>query len=471
MRVAVLAVCASAASLAAQATGDSGGAGARDTAVPLGRYAPVAALPGMGRPVDTAVVGARRRAVLASVGRGVVLVPAAHARDLERDYLQDNDFRQANTFFYLTGQETAGAWLVLSRRGGDTVDATLLVSPRNPAAERWTGLRLGPDSTAAALAGVRRALPLDSLDAVVGQALRRGGGPLHVPLDRTTEREPWVRVLLHESRFGGVFVGADTRNLRPVVDSLRMVKDADEIARLRRAVEITVEGHLAALRALRPGLWEYQLEAVIEGAFRWHGADRVGFPSIVGSGPNSTTLHYDVNRRQMLEGDLVVIDIGAEWGQYTADITRTLPVGGRFSARQRAVYELVLGAQQAAFEATRPGVTLAELHRIAVDYLRAHSGSLCGEHTCDRYCVHGLSHHLGMDVHDVAVPGRGRLEPGMVFTIEPGVYPPAERLGVRIEDDVLVTATGAEWLSARAPRSPEEIERVLKGLRSCPSCP
>ncbi|MGH9259492.1 MAG: aminopeptidase P N-terminal domain-containing protein, partial [Acidimicrobiales bacterium] len=412
--------------------------------------------------VDTAVFAARRRAVLAGVGRGVVLVPAAHARDLEREYLQDNDFRQSNTFFYLTGLETADAWLVLARRGADTVDATLLLPPRNPGAERWTGLRLGPDSSVAVIAGVRRVLPLDSLDAVVGLAVRRAGGPLHVPLDPTTEREPWVDALLHESRFGAADVGADVRNLRPVVDSLRMVKDADEVARLRRAIDITIEGHLAALHALRPGLWEYQLESVIEGAFRWHGADRVGFPSIVGSGPNSTTLHYDVNRRQMQDGELVVVDIGAEWGQYTADVTRTLPVSGRFTQRQRAIYELVLGAQQAAFAATRPGVTLGELHRIAADYLRAHSGSLCGEVTCDRYFVHGLSHHLGMDVHDVGVAGRGRLEPGMVFTIEPGVYLPAEDLGVRIEDDVLVTATGAEWLSGHAPRSPQEIERAMR---------
>jgi Xaa-Pro aminopeptidase len=298
---------------------------------------------------------------------------------------------------------------------------------------------------------------LDTLDGVLNAAWQRAGGPLYLPLDATTEAEPRVRDLVF-----GRPRPRDVRNLRPVTDSLRMVKDADELRRLRRAIAITVQGQVAALGVVSPGLWEYQLEAAIEETFRWQGADRVGFPSIIGSGPNSTTLHYDVNRRAMQEGELVVIDIGAEWGQYTADVTRTLPVSGRFTARQRAIYELVLGAQRAAFDATRPGRTLRELRQIAVAYMREHSGDLCGKQTCDTYFGHGLSHHIGMDIHDVAVPGREALEPGMVFTIEPGIYLPAEGFGVRIEDDVVVTAKGAEWLSAGAPRAVEDIERLMR---------
>jgi len=164
----------------------------------------------------------------------------------------------------------------------------------------------------------------------------------------------------------------------------------------------------------------------------------------------------------MQDGELVVIDIGAEWGQYTADVTRTLPVSGRFTARQRAIYELVLGAQRAAFDAARPGRTFRELRRVAVTYMRGHSRDLCGMKTCDAYFSHGLSHHIGMDIHDVWVPGRETLEPGMVFTIEPGIYLPDEGLGIRIEDDVVVTATGAEWLSADAPRAVEDIERLMR---------
>ena len=259
-----------------------------------------------------------------------------------------------------------------------------------------------------------------------------------------------------------VFSGADVRNVLPIVASMRAVKDADEIARLRRAVDISVAGHIAAMRAARPGMYEYELEAVLEDGFRRNGADRVGYPSIVGSGPNSTTLHYDVNRRRTQNGDLVVIDAAAEWGQYTADVTRTFPVNGKFTSRQKAIYDLVLGAQQAAFDSVRPGVTLRQLDAIARRYLREHSGTLCGDKTCDDREIfnHGLGHPIGMDVHDV---GFSRpFEPGTVITLEPGIYLRAEGLGVRIEDDVLVTTTGGEWLSAGAPRTTAAIERLMR---------
>ena len=188
----------------------------------------------------------------------------------------------------------------------------------------------------------------------------------------------------------------------------------------------------------------------------------MGFPSIVGSGPNGTTLHYDENRRQTRAGELVVMDVGAEFGYYSADVTRTIPISGRFDRRQRQLYELVLGAQQAAMDAVRPGTDLATLDRIAREYLRLHSGALCGGAPCDRYFVHGLSHWLGMNVHDVGSYTR-RLEPGMVFTIEPGLYIPADSLGIRIEDDILVTETGGEILSSGAPRTVAEIERADGG--------
>jgi Xaa-Pro aminopeptidase len=418
---------------------------------PLGAWTPLPELPGMGRPIDTASVAARRRTLLARIGRGVVLVPAAHERELERDYVQDNDFRQNNTFFYFTGLETQDAWLLLVAAGG-AAETVLFLPPRNPFQERWTGLRLGPDTAAARLTGIARVLPTDSLDPVLATALSRTHGPVYVPLDQTTRDEPRLRDL--------VFAGRDVRNLRPTADSMRLVKDAAELARLRRAVDISVVGHVAAMQAARPGVWEYEIEAALEAGFRRNGADRVGYPSIVGSGPNSTTLHYDVNGRQTRDGDLVVVDAGAEWGQYTADVTRTFPVNGKFMPRQKAIYDLVLATQQAAFDSTRPGATIAQLNRVARDYMRAHSGALCGAETCDAYFIHGLSHWLGMDVHDVGDYGTP-LTPGMVLTIEPGIYLAQEGLGVRIEDDVLVTATGADWLSAKAPRTTAEIERLM----------
>src|SRR5437016_5079130 len=389
-------------------TGGGGAAAAAAQArtaapAPLGAWTPTPELPGLGRSVDTAAVAARRRALLQRIGRGSVLIPAAHERDVEKEYVQDNDFRQNNTFFYFTELETQDAWLLLTARGPDSLESVLFLPPRNPSQERWTGLRLGPDSVAVRLSGIPTVLPTDSLEHRLFAARLRVHGPIYVPLDVTTRDERRVMDL--------VFSGQDVHNLRPLADSLREVKDAEELARLRKAVDISVAGHITAMQAARPGMYEYEIEAVLEAGFRRNGADRVGYPSIVGSGPNSTTLHYDVNRRQTRDGDLVVMDAGAEWGQYTADVTRTFPVNGRFTPRQKAIYDLVLATQRAAFDSVRPGVTLRDLDRIARTYMRDHSGTLCGDRTCDTYFIHGLGHQLGLDVQDVKVPGRQQLEP------------------------------------------------------------
>ena len=433
------------------------GAQSPTPAAPAGAYSVVAELPGMGRRVDTAATAARRRALLRRIGRGSVLIPAAHERNIEREYVQDNDFRQDNTFFYFTQLETQDAWLIMTARGPDSLDMVLFLPPRTPSRERWTGLRLGPDTAAVRLSGIAKVLPTDSLDNRLSRLRFSGSAPVYVPLGPSTRDEQRISDM--------AFSGADVRNLLPIVDSMRVVKDADEIARLRRAVDISVAGHLAAMRAARPGMYEYELEAALEAGFRSNGADRLGYPSIVASGPNSTTLHYDVNRRRTESGDLVVIDAAAEWGQYTADVTRTFPVNGKFTPRQKAIYDLVLGAQQAAFDSVRPGIMMWQLDAIARRYMREHSGSLCGDKTCDdrEYFNHGLGHPIGMDVHDVGISRP--LEPGMVVTLEPGIYLQAERLGVRIEDDVLVTATGGEWLSAGSPRTTDAIERVMRGGR------
>jgi len=432
--VAIVALCAQSASQSA------------GSAAPIGAYTVIPQLPGMGRPVDTAAVAARRRALLKRIGRGTVLIPAAHERNIEQDYVQDNDFRQDNTFYYLTELETQDAFLLMTARGQDSLETVLFLPPRTPSQERWTGLRLGPDSVAVRLSGIPTVLPLDSLDTRVRGALQ----PLYTPQGRgRSSRAPDM--------------APNSLNVSTIVDSMRVVKDADEISRLRRAVDISVAGHIAAMRAARAGMYEYELEAALEDGFRRNGADRLGYPSIVGSGPNTTTLHYDVNRRKTENGDLVVIDAAAEWGQYTADVTRTFPINGKFTLRQKAIYDLVLGAQQAAFDAVRPGVTMRQLDDVARRYMREHSGNLCGQLTCDdrEFFNHGLGHPIGMDVHDVGI-GRP-LEPGMVITLEPGIYIQAEQLGVRIEDDVLVTAKGGEWLSAGAPRTTDAIEKLMSG--------
>jgi Xaa-Pro aminopeptidase len=439
MRTALLTAVISVA-FCAQSASQSASPAAPAPAAPIGAYIVVPELPGMGRPVDIAATAARRRALMRRIGRGTVVIPAGHERNIEQDYVQDNDFRQNNTFYYFTELETQDAMLMITARGPDSIETVLFLPPRTPSQERWTGLRLGPDSIAVRLSGIATVLPIDSLEA----RLRATPEPKY----------------LQQQSGSDVVRGID---LGPIVDSMRVVKDADEIMRLRRAVDISVAGHKAAMRAARPGMYEYQIEAALEDGFRSNGADRLGYPSIVGSGPNTTTLHYDVNRRKTENGDLVVIDAAAEWGQYTADVTRTFPVNGKFTARQKAVYDLVLGAQRAAFDSLRPGMTMRQLDGIARRYMQQHSGTLCGDKTCDdrEFFNHGLGHPIGMDVHDVGI--NRPLEPGMVVTLEPGIYLQAEKLGVRIEDDVLVTAKGGEWLSAGAPRTTDAIEKLMSG--------
>jgi Xaa-Pro aminopeptidase len=246
-------------------------------------------------------------------------------------------------------------------------------------------------------------------------------------------------------------------DLSGVLAPLRLIKDPEELSRLRRAANITADALKQALSHATPGAWEYEIEAIIEYTFRREGAERVGFPTIVGSGLNGATLHYDKNRRQTRSGELVVMDVGAEFGYYTADVTRTIPVSGRFTPRQQSLYNLVLGTQQAAIDAVRPGTNLGALERVARTYMRNHSGDLCRPGPCNRYFTHALSHWLGMDVHDVGALN-ARFEPGMVLTVEPGIYIAAESLGIRIEDDVLVTNDGHEVLSQAAPRSVAAIE-------------
>jgi len=406
-------------------------------------------LPGQGRPVDIGTTTARRDRLLARTGPGIVVVRAAPAQDLEKLVIQDNDFRQDDDFFYLTGLETPDAWLIIAAGSGQA-ETHLFLPARDPSQERWTGLRLGPGADAVRLSGIAQVHDTAARDSVAGAIAARSPGTVYA-LARHSDGPPELPPAL---------ASRPVRDIEPLLDSLRVVKDAAEVAALRHAITITAEAQRAAMRAARPGMMEFQIEAVIEFTFRNLGADRVGFPSIVGSGPNSTTLHYDVNRRRIEQGDLVVMDVGAEYAQYTADVTRTIPMGGRFTPRQRAIYELVLGSQEAALAAVRPGVTVRQLTTIARDYMLQHGGTLCAPRNCVDSFVHGLSHWLGMRVHDVG-DYRMPLEPGMVLTVEPGIYLPDEQLGVRIEDDIVVTATGYELLSAAAPRRAEEIEALM----------
>ena len=416
-------------------------------------------------PVPPERLTARRAALLERIGRGVVVIRSADERNME-EHPQDSDFRQDDDFFYLTGLETPSSWLVLVARESGPDSAILYLPPRDPEMERWTGRKVGPGSEASRLTGIADVRSTERAEELRGwltsPASPARGGRFYFAAPEGPCRGRFCTPEAFRALAGADIEVADPR---PFLAMLRVVKDEDELRRLRRAIEITTAAQREAMRAVGPGMWEYELEALIEYTFRRQGAERVGFPSIVGSGPNATILHYVQSRRQMKEGELVVADIGAEYGYYTADVTRTFPVSGRFTPRQRALYGLVLGAQEAAIRAVRPGVTIAHLDRIAREYMRANSGDLCRPVTCDRFFVHGLSHWLGLDVHDVGALSTP-LAPGMVLTIEPGIYIPEEGIGIRIEDDVLVTATGHEVLSRAAPREPEEIERLMAERRA-----
>lgn len=409
--------------------------------------------------VPVANLAARRQALIGRLKSGVAIIRGAE--ELSDDppdskYPQAADFRQDNDFFYLTGLETPDSWLIVTATDSTRGEFHLFLPARNPAAERWTGPQLGPGLEAAAATGIPVAdiHPSDSVEAYLRRFVSSGGRAAPFWFRRTewdASPETIRKLALDTPRMS-------TLDLLPALASLRLIKDDDEIRRITRAAEISAEGHVAAMKFAKPGTWEYQIEAVAEQTFRSLGAERLGYPSIVGSGINSTVLHYDKNRRQTQAGDLIVMDMAAEFGYYTADVTRTIPVSGKFTPRQKAIYELVLGAQQIAIDSVRPGITLGELDGIARRFMAEHSGDLCGVGSCTKYFIHGLSHWIGMDVHDV---GGAPLAPGMVFTVEPGIYIPDEALGVRIEDDVLVTPTGYLLISKGAPRSVADIEKLM----------
>jgi Xaa-Pro aminopeptidase len=258
--------------------------------------------------------------------------------------------------------------------------------------------------------------------------------------------------------------------LRTVLDArlpiarLRMEKSPAEIAAIQKATDASIDAHRAAWRSIKAGQYEYQIAALMVGTYMNEGCRRSAYAPIVGSGPNSTTVHYSRNSRRMDAGEVTVMDVAAECDNYASDITRTVPVGGKFTPRQREIYDVVLGAQRAAIAAAKPGMTFGRttpdsLYKIAFDYINTHGKDLHGR-PLGQYFTHGLSHHVGLDVHDAFDPAEA-LKAGMVITIEPGVYIPEENIGIRIEDVILVTDTGAKVLSSALPTDPDEIERAI----------
>jgi Xaa-Pro aminopeptidase len=441
----------------------------------------------------------RRDALAARVSDAGAVIVVLGAGEPVHDYLE---FHQNPGMLYLAGIREPDAALVMVKDGGRAT-TTVFVQPRDPAAEVWTGLRLGREGAARQTSLAARTA--DDLNGVL-DSLAASGFPFYLVSEESADslaRTPHQQYVVSLQRRHPRLV---VKSANQLVAVLRGKKSVRERAMIRRAVDITVAAHRAAARAIHPEMYEFEIEAVIEQAFRRNGSERPGFASIVGSGPNSTILHYNVNDRLMRAGDVVVIDIGALYKGYSADVTRTYPTSGVFSPEQRAIYQIVRDAQAAAERMANPGAPAARMSDSATAVIAAGLARLglieAASATMEisvqgrtvetpqytMYYMHGLGHGIGLEVHD---PEQfyftGTIAEGSAFTIEPGIYvrpnlldivpdtprnramiakirPAVERhrgIGIRIEDDYLVTEQGLEWIS-KAPREIAEIEELMK---------
>ena len=411
----------------------------------------------------------RRRRLAEKVGVGTIVIWGAGD---DRGYGDVGTFRQESSFFYLTGVELPNAILVL--RPVDGTDS-LFLPPRNENVERWTGPKWGPGSEAAAALGFDEVLSTEASEVVLDGRRRPVPGfegrlqgwlaepdavlnTVLPPVSVRAELPPSHHFVARMRERISSFVVCD---IGEHMTALRLVKDAGEVGLMREAIAATVKAHRRAARTIRSDVSEGLVDGIVFAAFREDGAEGSAFPNIVGSGYNATTLHYDQNVGICRAGELVVVDIGARYGYYCGDLTRTYPVNGAFTARQSEIYDLVLEAHDRVAEAIRPGITIFELRKISYGVIEGSDARDTDGEPLGQYFIHGLGHFLGLDAHD---PGDDEtsLEPGMVITNEPGIYLPAEALGVRIENDFLVTKQGAENLSAELPTSTTEIEEMMR---------
>ena len=424
----------------------------------------------------------RRRQLMQAAGDGAILVlPAAPERIRSRD--THYPYRQDSDFWYLTGCSEPDAVLALvpGRRHGESI---LFCRERDPEREGWDGPRLGPAGAVDVL-GMDDAYPISDIDEIL-PGLLEGRRRVHYHLGRDPDFDlkliGWLNRVRAQARQGAQ-PPQEFLELGHLLDEMRLFKSADELKLMQRAADISIEAHRAAMRAARPGIHEYELQAEVERVFRMRDA-QPAYASIVGAGANACVLHYRDNHAKARAGELVLVDAGAEYRGYAADITRTFPVNGRYSAPQRALHDLVCAAQAAALAQARPGVAYEAGHEAAVavlaegllslGLLKGRLQAVLEDGAYKRFYRHKTGHWLGLDVHDVGeyrLGGESRLlEPGMVFTIEPGLYIPADDasgapkwrgIGIRIEDDVLITADGHRVLTAALERSAYEVEGLM----------
>lgn len=408
----------------------------------------------------------------------------AAASECSRNNDVNYPFRQDSDFYYLTGFNEPDAWLVLSKRAGVKC-YRLFVLPRDREKEIWHGYRVGPERAVIDY-GADEACAVTELDEEMPDFLE-GIRVLYCCLGVQNPAEEkaleWLRALRQKQR-QGVIPPSCLGDLSSLIHEMRLVKSPAEIAVIKAACEISAQAHVKAMQRCRPGLMEYQLDATLTYHFADQGCEFPAYSSIVGGGKNGCILHYVSNREPLQAGDLVLIDAGCEWDFYAGDITRTFPVSGRFSEQQKALYNAVLAVQECCIEAICPGVSWDELHAVSVreiirqllalGILSGDLDELYEQEAHKPFYMHRIGHWLGMDVHDVGSyqerDESRALQPGMVLTIEPGIYiapdnldvdPKWRGIGIRIEDDLLVTEAGREVLTATAPKQVGEIEELM----------
>jgi Xaa-Pro aminopeptidase len=415
------------------------------------------------------------RDMMAKNSVGIFFASQVRTRNNDVDYF----YAQNKNFYYFTGLEEANAMLLIFKEPVTILNKTgtefLFVEPRNPQQEMWTGKLLGVD-------GVKTTYQFDNVFT---------NAQFDYSTINTANIDSVLTVFKNEeiiskykrnidplSRMAMITDSLITTNKKPVaarttqmiLQKLRGTKQPEEIAIMEKVVAISVQGHNEVMRAVKPGMTEYQAQAIMEYFFKKNGSEFVGYPSINGSGENACTLHYETNQRLMKNGDLLLSDCAAEYHGYSADVTRTIPVNGKFSPEQKMIYELVLEAQDSAFLACKPGSNLSLVHAAAARVISRgllKLGVTSTDAQSRGYFPHGTSHHLGLDVHDM---GGRAIDEGSVFTVEPGIYIPSGSkcdqkwwgIGIRIEDDVLITKDGYRNLSAGAPRTVAEVEKMVK---------
>jgi Xaa-Pro aminopeptidase len=390
--------------------------------------------------ISTAEYKSRRAQLRKSLDGVMVLFGAEETEDLH------NAFFQESNFLYLSGWREPGAVMMLTPQ-----EEIIFLPPRDAQDEKFTGPKtLAEDGDVNMKTSFAKVLPRSAIESSFLRLMESSRRVYMVSNDIRAQKLKAIGAL-HEQAEAG-----------PEIARLRVIKSPAEIALIEKSTEATIPAHLAAWKKIKPGVYEYEIAATMTNVYFERGCERSAYSPIVGSGPNSVVLHYMTNHRRVDRGDVVLMDVGAECSDYATDVTRTVPVGGKFSPRQREIYEVVLGAQKAAIAAVKPGVLMrgnGSLQQIAHDYINSHGKDLHGE-ALGKYFIHGLGHFVGLDVHD---PGDNKwpLQAGMVITIEPGIYIPEENIGIRIEDTLLVTEDGAKNLSAALPREISEIEKLV----------